>query len=85
MIDPVDVLRNYATIAHAKYEDAVISARTLNRAIETLVSSPSQKNLDNARLQWIKARIPYQQSEIYRFGSTIVNAWDKKIDQCMAY
>lgn len=79
-VDPVDVLRNYATIAHAKYEDAVISARTLNRAIETLVSSPSQKNLDNARLQWIKARIPYQQSEIYRFGSTIVNAWDKKIN-----
>nr|MBA2917455.1 peptidase [Candidatus Liberibacter asiaticus] len=74
------VLQNYATIAHAKYEDALMCARTLDSAIETLVTTPNKKNLENARLQWIRARIPYQQSEVYRFGNKIVDTWDKKVN-----
>ncbi|AKK20274.1 peptidase [Candidatus Liberibacter africanus] len=78
--NPADVLHNYATIAHAKYEDSVIYARILDSAIETLISNPNKKNLENARLQWIKARIPYQQSEVYRFGNQNIDMLDKKVN-----
>ncbi|MEG8098735.1 peptidase [Candidatus Liberibacter brunswickensis] len=79
-VNQLDVLQHYANIAHAKFEDSVLCARILDSAIEDLISNPSKKNLQKARLQWIKARIPYQQSEVYRFGSKIIDILDKKVN-----
>ncbi|PTL86891.1 MAG: peptidase [Candidatus Liberibacter europaeus] len=79
-VTPIDVLRHHTVMAHAKYEDALFSAKQLDSAINLLITSPTQKNLDNARLQWIKARIPYQQSETYLFGNKIFNDFNKKVN-----
>lgn len=61
------VLHQYATIVHASYEDAYTSAMALRTALQTLVESPSPDTLQAAKSAWKQARIPYGQTEAYRF------------------
>ena len=75
-----DVLNNYADIAHAVYEDSLSSAKNLHKAVEALIATPSEKTLDAAKAAWIAARVPYQQSEAYRFGNPIVDEWEGKVN-----
>ncbi len=76
----VDVLTNYADIAAAKYEDSLITARALHAAVDALISSPSDENLEAAKQAWIVSRAPYQQTEVYRFGNAIVDEWEGKVN-----
>jgi putative iron-regulated protein len=64
---PAAVLNQYATIVHASYEDAYASAMTLHLALKALVDTPSPETLEAARSAWKGARIPYGQTEAYRF------------------
>ncbi|AHA27396.1 imelysin family protein [Candidatus Liberibacter americanus] len=80
-VNPIDVLQHYAYVAHARYEDALNSAKQLDNAIDALIAFPSKEKLDDARLKWIKARIPYQQSEVNRFISPTINELNKKINE----
>jgi putative iron-regulated protein len=75
-----DVITNYANIALATYEDALTQAQALHQAIENLVSVPIEKNLDAAKVAWLAARVPYLQSEAYRFGNPVVDAWEGKVN-----
>jgi putative iron-regulated protein len=75
-----DVLETYADIAHAGYEDSLITARTLEDAIEALIATPSEETLAAARAAWIAAREPYQQTEVFRFGNPIVDDWEGKVN-----
>ena len=75
-----DVLSHYADLAHAKYEDSLISARTLQGAVNQFVAEPTEANLAAARDAWVAARVPYQQSEVYRFGNAIVDDWEGKVN-----
>jgi len=61
------VLNQYATIVHASYEDAYTSAMALRTALQALVESPSPDTLQAAKSAWKQARIPYGQTEAYRF------------------
>lgn len=61
------VLNQYATIVHASYEDAYTSAIELRTALHALVASPSAGALQAAKAAWKQARIPYGQTEAYRF------------------
>ncbi len=63
------VLGTYADIALAAYEDSLATARTLDAAIEALIAAPSDATLAAARAAWIDARVPYQQTEVFRFGN----------------
>jgi putative iron-regulated protein len=78
--DEAAVLRQYAAIAHAVYEDSLITARDLQRAVKRLVAGPTEENLAAARAAWKAARVPYQQSEVYRFGNPAVDAWEGKVN-----
>jgi putative iron-regulated protein len=78
--DPAAVLKTYVEIGHAKYEDALITAKTLDQAIDQLIANPSAETLDAARKAWIKARVPYQQTEAYRFGNPIVDDWEGEVN-----
>ncbi len=78
--DPAAVVKHYADMGHAKYEDALILAKRLDAAIDALIAEPSEKTLKAARAAWIKARVPYQQSEVYRFGNPIVDDWEGKVN-----
>ncbi|MCE8008679.1 imelysin family protein [Aestuariivita sp.] len=75
-----DVLDTYADIAAAKFEDSLISARALQDAVNTLIATPSAEALQAAKAAWIAARVPYQQSEVYRFGNAIVDDWEGKVN-----
>ena len=75
-----DVLSHYADLAHAKYEDSLITARTLQGAVNQFVAEPTEANLAGAKDAWVAARVPYQQSEVYRFGNAIVDDWEGKVN-----
>lgn len=74
------VLDTYSDIAAAAYKDALASARTLSGKIDALVASPSDETLAQAREAWVAARRPYQQTEVYRFGNSLVDAWEGKVN-----
>jgi putative iron-regulated protein len=78
--DPAAVVKTYVEIAHAKYDDALITAKALDKAIDALIASPSEDTLKAARDAWLKARVPYQQTEAYRFGNPIVDDWEGKVN-----
>lgn len=71
-----DVLTTYADIAAATYGDSLTTAQTLQAAVDALIAEPSETNLTAARTAWKAARVPYQQSEVFRFGNPIVDDWE---------
>ena len=70
-----EVLDTYADIAEANYGDSLQAARALQEAVNTLIDSPSADAMAAARAAWLEARVPYQQTEVYRFGNPIVDDW----------
>ena len=78
--DPKAVIKTYADIALAKYEDALTTAKALKAATDALVAKPSAETLAAAREAWKAARIPYQQTEVYRFGNAIVDDWEGRVN-----
>ena len=79
-VEPRAVLKTYADIAHATYEDSLVTARKLHAAIEALIASPSAGTLAAAKTAWLAARVPYQQSEAFRFGNPIVDDWEGRVN-----
>lgn len=74
------VVDHYADIALAEYEDSLISARELMKAVDAFIANPSEATLQAARSAWIDSRVPYQQSEAYRFGNPIVDDWEGRVN-----
>jgi putative iron-regulated protein len=77
---PAPVLANYADIAQAMYGDALAAAEQLDAAVDALVQIPNDRTLAAARAAWLAARVPYQQTEVYRFGNPIVDEWEGKVN-----
>lgn len=75
-----DVINTYADIAKATYEDSLATAKLLKAAVAKLIASPNTATLDAARKAWVAARVPYQQTEAYRFGNSIVDDWEGKVN-----
>ncbi|WP_170110550.1 imelysin family protein [Flavilitoribacter nigricans] len=84
-IDYREVFENYAEIVHASYEDSYRTVADLKTAIDDFVANPTAEGLESAKNLWLVARIPYGQTEAYRFyGGPIddengpeglINAW----------
>ena len=74
------VLVHYADLADAVYGDSLTTAKTLQTAVDQLIAKPTVENLDAARMAWTASRVPYQQSEVYRFGNAIVDDWEGKVN-----
>ena len=79
-VDKSAVVGNYANIAAANYEDSLTTAKTLQAAVNALVADPSAEALQTAKAAWFAARVPYQQTEVYRFGNAIVDDWEGKVN-----
>lgn len=79
-VEKIDVLSNYAEIAAAKFEDSLVSAKALEVAIDALLSNPSDEALTQARDAWRASRVPYMQTEVYRFGNPIVDDWEGRVN-----
>jgi putative iron-regulated protein len=78
--DPGAILKNYSDIAHAGYEDSLTLAKSLRGAVQDLVDAPSDATLTAAKQAWLAARVPYQQTEAFRFGNAIVDDWEGKVN-----
>jgi putative iron-regulated protein len=71
-----DVVKTYMDIGHAVYFDAAARAQDLDKAVDAFLATPTQAKLDAAREAWKAARVPYLQSEGFRFGNKIVDDWE---------
>ena len=69
---------SYANMAHAAYKDSLNTAKALQTAVNTYVTTPTQENLDAAKAAYKAARQPYSQTEIFRFDEGFVTANDKR-------
>jgi putative iron-regulated protein len=78
--DKAEVLDTYADIAAANYGDSLTTAQTLKTAVDALVATPSAEALQAAKQAWLAARVPYQQTEVFRFGNAIVDDWEGKVN-----
>ncbi|KEA62467.1 Iron-regulated protein A precursor [Marinobacterium lacunae] len=74
------VVDHYAELALTVYSDALTSANTLHDAVKALIENPSEETLKSAREAWIAARVPYQQSEAFRFGNSVVDDWEGRVN-----
>jgi putative iron-regulated protein len=82
---PEAVVRHYAVLVQAGYEDSLAGAQALQRAVLAFVAAPSEQSLAAARQAWLNAREWYGQTEVFRFyGGPIdddrgpegrINAW----------
>lgn len=72
--------KTYGDIAQAMYEDSLAEARKLQTAIGKLTAQPSEETMKAARAAWLAARVPYQQTEAYRFGNAIVDDWEGRVN-----
>jgi putative iron-regulated protein len=71
---------HYADMALAGYEDALAGAHQLARSIDALVANPTTATLVVARNSWIAARVPYMQTEVFRFGNPVVDDWEGRVN-----
>ena len=78
--DRAAVVKTYADIGQAMYEDALARARVLQKAVRALVETPSEATLQAAREAWLSAREPYMQTEVFRFGNSVVDEWEGKVN-----
>jgi len=74
------ILETYIAIAQAAYEDSLISARVLEDAIDAFLAEPNQTTLTYARNAWVAARVPYLQTEAFRFGNPVVDEWEGRVN-----
>ncbi|SFM38422.1 imelysin family protein [Marinobacter zhejiangensis] len=79
-VDQAAVITHYADLAQATYQDALTTAQHLRNAVEALIANPSDETLDAARNAWLAARVPYQQSEVFRFGNAVVDDWEGQLN-----
>lgn len=60
-------VENYAVIVYASYEDSYKKALDLKTAAQSFLDAPSQSAFNAVKTAWLNARIPYEQTEAYRF------------------
>jgi putative iron-regulated protein len=77
---PEEVTTHYADLALATYQDSLTTAQALQTAVQALIATPNDATLQAARDAWKAARVPYQQSEAFRFGNPIVDDWEGRVN-----
>ena len=74
------IMKNYGDIAEAMYSDALAKAKDLDKAIDAFLAAPSTETLQTARDAWKASRVPYMQTEGFRFGNKIVDDWEGNVN-----
>ncbi|MEM8953561.1 MAG: imelysin family protein [Verrucomicrobiota bacterium] len=62
-----ETVKTYADIVYANYQDTLAKAQNLQQALESFSQTPSIETLTKAKQSWIDARLPYLQTEVFRF------------------
>ncbi|HML29474.1 MAG TPA: imelysin family protein, partial [Hyphomicrobium sp.] len=75
-----DIMKNYGNMAEAMYGDALTKAKDLDKAIDAFLAAPTTETLAAARDAWKASRVPYMQTEGFRFGNKIVDDWEGEVN-----
>jgi len=74
------IVSHYAGLAEAMYGDSLEGGRTLQKSVDAFLAHPTEQTLSAARASWKAARIPYLQTEGFRFANTVVDDWEPKVN-----
>ena len=74
------VVNHYADLALAVFSDAASTGKALQTAVDALLADPSEATLKAAREAWLAARVPYMQTEVFRFGNPVVDEWEGQLN-----
>ncbi|WP_252272860.1 imelysin family protein [Pseudomonas subflava] len=74
------VVSHYADLAFAVFSDAASTGKQLQSAIDALLASPNEDTLKAAKQAWLAARVPYMQTEAFRFGNAVVDDWEGQLN-----
>ncbi|WP_114767086.1 imelysin family protein [Vibrio rhodolitus] len=74
------VVEHYADLAHAVFADSLSTAKSLDQSIEAFLAAPSAAKFEQVKQAWLESRVPYQQSEVFRFGNAIVDDWEGQLN-----
>jgi putative iron-regulated protein len=75
-----DIVKNYGDLAEAMYADALTKAKDLDKAIDAFLAAPNAETLTAARDAWKASRVPYMQTEGFRFGNKVVDDWEGEVN-----
>nr|WP_316651765.1 imelysin family protein [uncultured Gellertiella sp.] len=78
--DEKAVAAHFAEVGLAKFEDTWLAAKDLDVAINAFLAKPDEAGLKAARAAWIRARVPYPHTEVYRFGNPVVDDWEGRVN-----
>lgn len=78
LIDKVKI--QYADLAYTIYSDSLNTALILQSSIDAFVSDPNEDTQQTAKHNWKAARVPYGQSEAFRFGNPNVDDWEGQVN-----
>ncbi|MBK8504821.1 MAG: hypothetical protein IPL46_22990 [Saprospiraceae bacterium] len=74
--DYLDIINNTGENVILKtYEALALDASALKSATQALENNPSPANLDAAKIAWVAARSPWEQSEGFLFGPVDQEGW----------
>nr|WP_298411054.1 imelysin family protein [uncultured Halomonas sp.] len=79
-VTPEAVVKHYTDLAHATFQDALITAQKLDEATDAFIENPNADTLEAAKQAWLTSRVPYQQSEVFRFGNPVVDDWEGQVN-----
>ncbi|NVD06825.1 peptidase [Vibrio sp. JPW-9-11-11] len=74
------VVEHYADVAHAVFADSLTTAKALDASIESFLANPTAAKFEQVKQVWLASRVPYQQSEVFRFGNAIVDDWEGQLN-----
>ncbi len=74
------VVSHYANLALAVFSDAASTGKALQAAVDVLLANPNTDTLQAAREAWLAARVPYMQTEVFRFGNAVVDDWEGQLN-----
>ncbi len=70
------LLNTYSNIALANYSDALKDAKQLEETINNFSNNPTARNLELAKIAWLKSRESYGQTEIFRLSNGPIDSED---------
>ncbi len=70
----------HADLAYLSYLETHRASLALQERVDVLIEQPSEANLLAARQAWTAAKDIYSQTEAFRFGHPVIDAWEPQVN-----